>query len=488
MSIIASQSIKNALITYIGFGIGAINTLFLYTYILGDTYYGLVGFILSSANLLMPLMAFGVQNSLIRYYATYKTEEERSQFLTFVLYLPLLFIIPLTVVAYFFYEPIAQMISDENPIIYDYVWMVPVVGLSMAYFEIFYAWVKVQLQTVWGSFIREILIRLFVTITLFLVYFKLISPIESIYALMIIYAVSMLLMKWYAFRVKFPALKLIIPSNYRAIIEYSAFIVVSGSVAMVLLDLDKFMLAQYIKIENVAYYSVAIFICIVISVPSRAMHQITHPITSQLMADNQMEKLNDLYKKSSITLQVAGGLVFLGILLNINQIYLLIPEQYSGGVSIVFMVGFSRYFELLLGNNNSIIYNSEYYKMILFLGVMLAVLSVGLNMIFIPIYGIDGAAIATLLSATIYSWSKWYLVVKKMHLFPFTINTLYALLILFGFVGLFYMWDFNFHPIINIILKTTIFAPIYIYIHYRLKLSKDINRYIDKGLTSLNLF
>lgn len=479
MSVIASQSIKNAIITYIGFAIGAANTLFLYTHILGDTYYGLVGFILSSANLLMPLIAFGVQNSLIKYFPTYTTEESKTQFLSFVLLLPLLFIVPLTVIGAFFYYDIAQLISYKNPIIYDYAWIVPLVGFSMAYFEIFYAWVKAHYQSVFGSFIKEVVVRAMVAVTLLLVYFELLSPVDFIYALVLIYGISMVLMMVYAFRIRRPSFSLVIPKEAKQIIEYSAFIILSGSVAMVMLDLDKFMLAQYISIENIAYYSVAIFICIVIYVPSRAMHQILHPVTSKLMADNDYDKLDVLYKKSSISLQVAGGLVFLGILLNIKQLYLLIPEQYSGGISIVFMVGFSKYFELLLGNNNSIIYNSTYYKLVLFLGVGLALLSVAFNMLLIPYLGLNGAALATLLAATIYSWSKWLFVVKKMKLFPFTIKTVYALILLFAFIGVFYFWDFSFHPIINIALKTLLFAPLYIYIHYTLQIAPEVNRYVD---------
>ena len=80
-----------------------------------------------------------------------------------------------------------------------------------------------------------------------------------------------------------------------------------------LLDIDKTMLNQYVKIENIAYYSVAIFIATVIAVPSRAMHQITYPITAKLISENKWLELNELYKKSSVTLQVIGGLIYMTI-------------------------------------------------------------------------------------------------------------------------------------------------------------------------------
>jgi hypothetical protein len=69
-----------------------------------------------------------------------------------------------------------------------------------------------------------------------------------------------------------------------------------------------------------------------------------------------------------------------------------------------FMIGLSKYFDLILGNNN-VIFNTKYYRAVLF-GVILVFLTVGLNMIFIPIYGILGSAFATLLSITLYSLAK----------------------------------------------------------------------------------
>lgn len=59
MGIIFKQSLKNTFFIYLGFAFGGINTLFLYTRFLDDEYYGLVTFLLSTSNLLMPLIALG---------------------------------------------------------------------------------------------------------------------------------------------------------------------------------------------------------------------------------------------------------------------------------------------------------------------------------------------------------------------------------------------------------------------------------------------
>ena len=60
MGIVINQSFKNMVTTYLGFGIGAINTLFLFTYFLDREHYGLVSYLLSASNLIWPFMVFGV--------------------------------------------------------------------------------------------------------------------------------------------------------------------------------------------------------------------------------------------------------------------------------------------------------------------------------------------------------------------------------------------------------------------------------------------
>ena len=156
MGIVINQSIKNTIITYIGFAIGAANALYMYPKFLGEQYYGLTGYILSSANVIFPLMAFGVHNTLIKFFSHYKSQKEKREFLSFVLFIPLLAIIPFFLIGFLAYDFIAAFVSLKNKIVVDYVWQIPIIGICMGYFEIFYAWVKVHLQSVFGNFIKEI--------------------------------------------------------------------------------------------------------------------------------------------------------------------------------------------------------------------------------------------------------------------------------------------------------------------------------------------
>lgn len=487
MGIVLNQSLKNTIITYIGFGIGAINTIYLYPFFLGATYYALTNYVLSASSIIMPLLAFGMQNTLVKFYSQCKTEQEQSQFLSFTVLLPLLLSIPLISIGIFFYSAISDFLSKENPIVKDYLWLIPFTGLCMAYFEIFYAWARVHMHSVFGNFIKEVGLRSFSLLALIAVYYNWITVIQFVYVTAGIYFIAFIVTMLYAFYLKKPEFQFSVPHNVKDIMVYTFFIILSGSVATLLLDIDKLMLNQYIKIENIAYYSVATYIALVISVPSRAMHQIVYPITAKLMHEDKFEDLNVLYKKTSINLQVVGGFVMLCIFVNIKQLYEMVPAEYGGGILVVFMIGLSKYFDLILGNNNAIIFNTKYYRAVLFLGVILVFLTVGLNMIFIPIYGILGSAFATLLSITLYSLAKLMFVVKRLHLYPFTKQTLYSMALTLGLFLMFYFWQFPVTPIIAIALKSILVTLAYVYVNYKFVISIEINEVIDSVFKKLNI-
>jgi len=479
MGIVINQSIKNTIITYFGFGIGAINALFLYTIFLGKLHYGIVVFVISAANIMTPLISFGVQNTLIRFYSKYNSESERDNFLSLMLLLPLIVILPTIVLLYFFYPQITFFILNENPNVAPFLWLIPLIGIFMGYFEFFYAWVKVHFQSVFGNFLGEVGTRVIVLFLLFLVSQNWLHKDTFVYSIAAVYGFQCFAMMVYAMRVKFPVFKFQLPKNTNEIFSYSFFIIASGTVSVMLFDFDKVIIPVYQNISNNAFYSVAVFIAMVIAVPSRAMMQIIYPVTAQLLNENKFEELNQLYKKSAINLQVFGGLIMLCIFLNCKELYQLIPKEYSGGIAVVFLIGLSKFYDLILGNNAAIILNTKYYRWFLFFGIVLVTLMIGLYVILIPIYGIVGAALATLIAIIIYNTIKVIFVYWKLNLTPFTIKTVYSFGIIILIFLMFYFWDFTFHPIINIFLKSILVLFTYSFLNYKLRISIEMNQIFD---------
>ncbi len=484
MGIVLNQSFKNTLILILGFAIGALNTLYLYIHFLNDDdYYGLIIFLISTASILLPLTVFGMQHAVVKYFSSYKDKQQKDNLLSWSLILPMLIIIPLGFIGMYAYDFISDWISEENKLIKKYTYLIFLCAIFMGYFEVFYVWTKVQMRSVFGNFVREIFARVCATVLLVAVFFKWITPEQFIYGITIVYFLRMLIMMFYAFRLYLPEFTFQKPKKFKEILRYSMYMILAGSAATLLLEIDKFMIPQMEQIEEVAYYSVGIYIASVVAIPSRAMQQITHPITAEYLNTNNLKGVDDLYKQSSINLLIVGGLLFLLINLNIIDMYEIINKpQYSVGVIIVLIISISELYKLILGINGAILINSKYYRMFFYFSIGMATCVIVLNRVLISNMGINGAALATLITIFIFSTIKIWYVKNKMSMHPFTTKTLFVLgLIAIIFVA-FYFIEFTFHPIVNILLKSLLITLVYLIAVVRLKISDDINELVNKYL------
>lgn len=468
--------------TYFGFGIGAINTLFLFTYFLEKEYYGLISFLLSAANLIWPLMAFGVHNTLVKFYTSYKTKPARDNFLILILLLPIAVSILLGILGLFGYEYLLAFFESKNKLVQPYIWLMFVIAFATAYFEVFFAWSKVYMKTVFGNFMKEVFHRACISLLLLAVYFDLLTVNQFIFSIAGVFIFRALAMQLYAFSLYRPSLNFKLPVNISSVLKYSALILIAGSVAMILLDLDKFMIGLYLPIGEVAVYGIAVYIATVISVPQKAMHQIIHPLTAEMLNDNNKKGLAEIYTRSSLSLLVVSAIIFILIIVNLNQLYRLIPEEYHISTVIVLLISLVKLYDNMLGNNNSILFNSDYYRLILIFGIVLAALAFFFNLILIPAYGIFGAALATFLAFFIFNTSKILIVFNKFQMQPFTWGTLYILIFSAVLTAGFYYWEFPFHPIVNIFLKSIVVSLIYLGVAFKFNFSEDINLILSKYL------
>lgn len=481
MGIVLKQSFINTIILFVGFAIGGINVMFLFTHFLHEDYFGLITFLLSTANILLPLLVFGMQHTIIKYYSAYKIKTEQDTFLTTALFTPLLVIIPLSLLGILAYEQISNWLSAENPLIKNYTYLIFLLAIFMGYFEVFYSWTKIQFKSVFGNFVKEVFARICTSFLLIAVYLKWLTNEEFIYAIVIVYGLRMLIMKLYAFYVYKPKLLFKLPKNIKEIISFSGYIIVAGSAAGVLLEIDKFMIPQMEKIAEVAYYSVGIYIASVVAIPTRAMQQITIPITAKDMNENNIDEVGKLYKQTSINLLVAGGLLFLLINLNIADLYELINKpQFTKGIWIVLIISVAKLMELALGTGNAILVNSKYYKIFFYMSLAMAVTVIFLNKWLINLIGINGAALATLIVVLIYSSIKIVYIKYKLNIQPFSINTLKLLLITTVIFVVFYFWNFNIHPILSIVLKSIIVSILYVFFIRKAQISEDIDSLVSK--------
>ena len=124
----------------------------------------------------------------------------------------------------------------------------------------------------------------------------------------------------------------------------------SGTAASFILDIDKSMISNLLTVENVAYYSVAVFIASVIEFPGRAMFQIISPLVANALNKNDYRQLRSLLKKSANNLLLTSGLMFLLINLNLTDFYNWVNlAGYTKALDVVFIVSFGKLFSMSMG-------------------------------------------------------------------------------------------------------------------------------------------
>lgn len=481
MGIVQSQSTKNLVITYAGFVIGAINAILLYPHLLGKTYYGVVMAILASGSLLSSFVNLGMPNTLIKFFSSYKTEDDKRRLLGLALVTPLFSGGLMGVIGLMGYRYL-QNYFVESPEMDPFVWLIFVIAITEAYFSIFFNWGRIRLKSVFGNFMREVFHRVLIMLLLGLVYMNWISKIQFIYSITGIYLVRSIIMMIYSFSLLPPVISFKRPKQFSRIIKFTILILVADLASNVLLDMDKTMIPHFMEVGNVSVYAIAVFMVTVIEVPVKAMRQITHPITANLLNHKNWIELGKLYKKSSISLYVVSGFLFALIIANVEQFYEFLDVEYKISTGIIVLLALIKLSRNLLGIGGSILKNSDYYRLLLIAAFVTVGLAVLLNYIMIPKWGLYGAAMASIIAYYTYDLLKIWFVYLKFKLHPFSKKTWTLSLFIGVFTLLFYYLNFSEMPFWGIAVKSSIMAVVYGVCVYYLKFSEDVNSLINKLL------
>lgn len=145
------------------------------------------------------------------------------------------------------------------------------------------------------------------------------------------------------------------------------------------------------------------------------------------------------------------------------------------GKMVVLMLGLAKVIDMTGGVNGLIISFSKLYRWNIVLILLLAVLNIFLNYALIPIYGINGAALASLLSMTIFSVVKMIFVWIRFRLHPFTFQHLWVVIIAAGAYGLGYIIPHTGYYLLTFVLKAGITGSIFGGLVLYFKFSPEIN-------------
>ena len=148
---------------------------------------------------------------------------------------------------------------------------------------------------------------------------------------------------------------------------------------------------------------------------------------------------------------------------------------------IVLVISISELIKLSLGTNGAILTNSSLYKVLFYFSLAMALSVFLLNRLLIEQLGIDGAALATLIVVLVFSAIKVYYVYRKLGMQPYTGKTGVLMVLIAVVFGIFYLLEFDLHPLIAILIKGTLITAVFLFSVLRMRISDDMTEFL-RGL------
>jgi len=185
---------------------------------------------------------------------------------------------------------------------------------------------------------------------------------------------------------------------------------------------DKLMLGNMRSPEEVGIYFTAFKLSMFASIALMAVNSIAAPIFAELYGKKDMDRLRKVAHQSSkiiflTTLPlVLGFLIFPDFLLGLFG-----PEFAEKGVIAFMLLSFGKLISSLSGSVGNILQMTG--KQVAFMNILFigAIVNLVLNLFLIPKFGINGAALASMISLSLWNLIMVYFVKRKFGFYTFYI-------------------------------------------------------------------
>lgn len=500
MGVVARQSIKGTIATYIGVAVGIVTTFFIQTKALEPEQIGLIDVLVQCSILFAGLAQLGTNSSAMRYYPFFKDEKSRDHgFFGWTLLVPFIGFLVFLLLFWVFKDRIVLFFSEDSGmpdsgLFGKYVYFVIPLAFFLLYITVFETNSNLLLRIVLPKFVREVGLRVATLVVYLLYYYKVIDFDGVIVSFCVFYGLATLINVVYLLSLKRVSFKIdrkfVSRQLRRDFLYYTLFMIAAAVAGNAIPMLSKFLLAGMEGFRLAGVFTIATNIAALVEMPYRSLGAISRPHISEAMAHQEMDRADALCKNVALHQFIAGLFVLFFIWINIDFLFDLLPngEIYRLGKWAVLILALGRLVYSTLDVSLTVLSYSKYYYYSLGFTVLLAVLSVLLNRWLIPYWDINGAALANVLSYLVYfcflllfiRWkigvlalSRKQLVVAGVVLVLFLLDAAWSALVAPWFSRVFDK------PLIglalNAVLKSLLFLFLGLTALYRLKVSQSVN-------------
>lgn len=410
MGTVAKQSFLNSINSYVGVGLGALNTMILFPRIFSPDTYGDFQSLMALITIVSTFAHLGFPTSIVVFFPKLSAQKQ-SAYWSYMLVGISLLSISLGLILLLLQQMEWTMIPNAD---YGFI-----VCISIVYFELFSALSQHHSKVVLPQFVRNVFRRVIITLGLILSYY---FGGDSIFYLIfgLGYVIHLLIVMIYA-RPDLPKLKwqpnLV---EQGKTLSYGLMVMLAMGSIMLVTRIDILMIRSLLGSPEVAFYSIAFFIGTVVAVPVKSLIASIRPFVAKAWAREDYTEIDKLYKKSALNQLAVTGFIFLFLWINLDLFLFILPEEYHfASFPMVFLfIGLSEVIKGATGINGMILTVSEKQRFNFYSGLVLLFLTVLGNWLLIPILGLSGAALASLAAISLFNFFKLYLVKRFYGLLP----------------------------------------------------------------------
>ncbi len=489
MGVIAKQSIRGTIVTYLGIAVGVVTTFFVLTRFLTTEEIGLTRVLIDAATLFIGLAQLGTNASIIRFYPYFKEKESDDDhgFFFWALVVPFIGFILFAVIYWACRVPLGEWFGDKSPLFVEYYYFVLPIAFFMLYQTICESTCNVLMHIVVPRAVRELIVRVGLLAIYLLYAFKVLSIDGLVIGICLNYAAAAMINIIYFFSLRHISLRpdwTFLRANtdlVRRYLIYTGFLFISALTSVLAPTLSSFFVTAKMGLNNTGIFAIATYMAVMVSIPNRSVSAIASPQLARAIKEQNREECSHLISQVTRNMLLIGGFILLAMWVNIDLIFHILPNgaTFAQAKNVVLILGVSQ---LILGTF-TICYTalnySRFYAFSLLMSLVLTVSALLLNNYLVPRYGMNGAAMSNLLSYGLYYVLTICTVVPLCRISVIDRRwwTILALLVvLFGVNAL---WS-RFAPTMNIwadsLLRSLVLIGGGALIAYKAELSPEINK------------
>lgn len=490
MGIVQKDALRTTLVTYFGLILGYVNKVFLFLWLLTTAEIGLINLIFTLGTLFAQFANLGTVNAIWKFFPYIKNDQRKHYgFLTLNLLIVACGIFFFGSLIILFNSIIVDGFKEHSPLFTDYyLWVIPV-GIGVVLYKVLDIYLRALFKNVFSVIANEVIFRIVQTAILLLFALDILGFHQMLISLCLAQFIPPLLLIGYLQRIgewHFSLRSISVPKRMRRIVlNYSFFSYVNSLAAVLVISLDSIMIARMIGLEGNGVYSMMVFLAAVMMVPYTAIIRVSAPLVSEHWKTRDMTAMRKLYSQvSSVSLFIA---LFLFMCVWINRfdfISFLSPEKqvdFLPGIAVFLALMCGRVLDMYFGLNGSILVSSKKYKYDILFTSILIVVVILLNLWFIPIWGITGAAVSTAIAYFGYNMARLIFVWYHYNLHPFAKGQLLVMILFAGNVLLFERLPIDLgSAVLNIIVKTAAFGILFALPVYVFRIEPEIVNYVNK--------